>query len=103
MNWDGATWQEDTKTWSVNLSNVQTGEAFVQECNILISGIGGLVNPNPCTIPGADTFQGVIAHTAWWRKDIVLDNKNVIVIGNGCSGSQVIPAIADKVKNVYHA
>jgi cation diffusion facilitator CzcD-associated flavoprotein CzcO len=102
ISWDGAAWQEDTKTWSVRLSNVQTGEKFVQECNILISGIGGLVNPNPCSIPGADTFKGPIAHTARWRKDIVLEDKNVIVVGNGCSGSQVVPAIASKVKNIYH-
>ncbi|KIM89673.1 hypothetical protein PILCRDRAFT_812480 [Piloderma croceum F 1598] len=101
MSWDDATWEEATKTWSVRLRDTQTGEIFLQECNILISGVGGLVNPNPCTIPGADTFEGAIAHTARWRKDIVLENKNVIVIGNGCSGSQVVPAIADKVKNIY--
>ena len=101
MSWDNATWQEASKTWCVRLTNVQTGEAFVQECNILISGVGGLVDPNPCTIPGIDTFQGPIAHTARWRNDIVLEDKNIIVIGNGCSGSQVVPAIADKAKNVY--
>jgi cation diffusion facilitator CzcD-associated flavoprotein CzcO len=102
MSWDNATWGEATKTWCVRLRDTQTGEIFLQECNILISGVGGLVNPNPCTIPGADTFKGTIAHTARWRKDIVLENKNVIVIGNGCSGSQVVPAIADEVKNLHH-
>jgi cation diffusion facilitator CzcD-associated flavoprotein CzcO len=101
MSWEDATWEEATKTWSVRLRDTQTGEIYLQECNILISGVGGLVNPNPCTIPGADTFEGVIAHTARWRKDIILENKNVVVIGNGCSGSQVVPAIADKVRNIY--
>lgn len=100
-SWDGSIWQEDTKTWSVRLSNVVTGENFVQECDILISAIGGLVNPNPCTIPGADTFEGTMMHTARWKNDTVLEDKNVVVIGNGCSGSQLVPAIADKVKNVF--
>ena len=101
MAWDGATWQEGTKTWIVRLHNVQTGEAFNQECNVVISAVGGLVNPNPCTIPGLDTFQGSVAHTARWRKDIIVDDKNVVVIGNGCSASQLVPVIASKAKNVY--
>lgn len=40
-------------------------------------------------------------HTARWNHSVALDNKNVVVIGNGCSGTQVVPAIADKVKNIY--
>ncbi|KAF7985934.1 hypothetical protein HWV62_43862 [Athelia sp. TMB] len=101
ISWDGGVWHEGTKTWSVQLSNVLTGEKFEQECDILVSAIGGLVYPQPCTIPGADTFAGPIMHTAKWNHDVVLENKNVIVIGNGCSGTQVVPAIADKVQNVY--
>ncbi|KAF7980662.1 hypothetical protein HWV62_37079 [Athelia sp. TMB] len=100
-SWDGGVWQEDTKSWSVQLSNVLTGEKLEQECDILISAIGGLVDPQPCTIPGADTFKGPMMHTARWNHGVALDNKNVVVIGNGCSGTQVVPAIADKVKNIY--
>lgn len=101
MSWEGAVWQESSRTWSIRLSNVQTGENFTQECNILVSAAGGLVDPNPCDIPGAGTFKGPIVHTARWQTDLVLDDKDVIVIGNGSSGSQVIPAIAPKVKNLY--
>ncbi|KZP03239.1 FAD/NAD(P)-binding domain-containing protein [Athelia psychrophila] len=100
-SWDKGVWREDTKTWLVELSNVLTGETFEQECDILISAIGGLVDPQPCTIPGVASFAGPVMHTAKWRHDVVLDDKNVIVIGNGCSGSQVVPAIADKVRSVY--
>lgn len=99
---DSGIWQEDKKTWKVVVTDTVTGEQFERECNVLISCIGGLVDPNPCLIPGIDSFKGDIVHTARWRKEIVLDNKNVVVLGNGCSGTQVVPAIADKVKNIYH-
>ncbi|KZP27803.1 FAD/NAD(P)-binding domain-containing protein [Athelia psychrophila] len=100
-SWDKGVWREDTKSWLVELSNVITGEKFEQECDILISAIGGLVNPQPCTIPGVESFAGPVMHTARWKHDAVLEDKNVIVIGNGCSGTQVVPAIAGKAKNVY--
>lgn len=101
-SWDRGVWQEEKKTWKISVTNVVTGEQFEQECNVLISCIGGLVNPNPFLIPGVDSFKGDIAHTARWRKEIVLDNKNVVILGNGCSGTQVVPAIADQAKNIYH-
>lgn len=41
-----------------------------------------------------------MVHTARWRKDVVVDDKEVVVIGNGCSGTQVVPAIAPKVKSL---
>lgn len=101
-SWDNAVWLEDKKMWRVALTNVKTNEKLVQECNVLISCIGGLVNPNPCLIPGVNSFKGEIAHTARWRNEIVLDDKNVVILGNGCSGTQVVPAIADKAQNIYH-
>ncbi|KAF7982943.1 hypothetical protein HWV62_25246 [Athelia sp. TMB] len=100
-SWDGAVWQEESKTWSVSLSSVLTGETFVQECDIFVTAIGGLVNPNPCTIPGFDAFPGPKMHTARWDPRVSLADKNVVVIGNGCSGSQLVPAIAPQCKNVF--
>lgn len=100
-NWDGAVWQESTKTWTVRLSDTQTGETFTQECRVLISAKGALVNPNPCTIPGVESFAGPVVHTARWTPDLNLEGKDVVVIGNGCSAAQVVPAISSDAKTVH--
>lgn len=100
-SWDGAVWQEATKTWIVRLSDTRSGEIFSQECRVLISGTGALVNPNPCDIPGVDSFKGPVVHTAKWPQDLDIEGKEVVIIGNGCSAAQVVPAIAPRVKSVH--
>ncbi|KAL4915364.1 hypothetical protein BDW62DRAFT_188593 [Aspergillus aurantiobrunneus] len=98
--WTGATWQEKTHTWLVTLQDLGTGQVFTQECQVLVSAVGGLVNPQGAGIPGAERFQGEIVHTARWREGIDLADKHVAVIGNGASATQLVPAIIDKAKSV---
>lgn len=122
--WVGASWQDDEANWLVKLRETSTGEVFTHQCKILISAVGGLSNPNKCTIPGIDRFKGDIVHTAKWDPSISCRQKNVIVIGNGCisplyyislnsiimwcslltifiaSATQVIPKIAKEAKMI---
>ncbi|PYI00080.1 putative monooxygenase [Aspergillus ellipticus CBS 707.79] len=98
IEWTGAIWQEKTQTWTLTLQDIRTGSSFTQECQILISAVGGVVNPHDITIPGAETFKGQIIHTARWRHDVDLTNKHVAVIGNGASAVQLVPAIVNKAK-----
>ncbi|KAJ5385709.1 hypothetical protein N7509_008250 [Penicillium cosmopolitanum] len=98
--WEGACWQELTNTWLVKLRDISTGETYYQECKILISAVGGLVNPNYFDVTGIEDFQGDIFHTARWRPEISLRQKNVIVVGNGCSASQLVPTIVEDAKNI---
>lgn len=114
--WEGAYWQELTSTWLVKLKNLSTGQLYYQECKILISAVGGLVNPNQFDVSGIDVFQGDIIHTARWKTDVSLHDKDVIVVGNGCkiplnfpqddaklsigSAAQLVPAIADEAKSI---
>lgn len=88
MEWIAADWQEKSHTWVVTLKDIQTNQSFKQECQVLISAVGGLVNPQEISIPGAERFQGTIVHTARWKKGLDLTNKHVAVIGNG--GEQVL-------------
>jgi len=62
---------------------------------VLVSAVGGLVEPQvwPDTIPGKDTFEGEIFHSARWRYDIDLKNKDVVVVGTGCSAAQFVPRL----------
>lgn len=62
---------------------------------VLISAVGGLVEPKewPESIPGKDKFAGEIFHSARWRYDIDLKDKEVIVVGTGCSAAQFVPLL----------
>jgi cation diffusion facilitator CzcD-associated flavoprotein CzcO len=88
MEWIAADWQEKSHTWVVTLKDIQTKQFFRQECQVLISAVGGLVNPQEISIPGAERFRGTIIHTARWKKGLDLTNKHVAVIGNG--GEQLL-------------
>ena len=76
------------------LTAVVVGEEKIR-CKILISAIGGLVEPKllPDNIPGREDFEGPIFHSARWRSDVDLANKDVVVLGAGCSAAQVVPSL----------
>ncbi|PTU25348.1 hypothetical protein P175DRAFT_0521128 [Aspergillus ochraceoroseus IBT 24754] len=98
--WEGAYWQESTQTWSVKLRDLVRGTVFYHECKILISAVGALVNPNSFDLPGVDSFRGEIVHTARWKRGLSLRDKKVVVVGNGASAAQLIPAIIDETKSI---
>lgn len=65
------------------------------KAKVLISAVGGLVEPNrwPENIPGKDIFQGEIFHSARWRYEIDLKDKDIVVLGTGCSAAQFVPEL----------
>ncbi|KAL5344337.1 hypothetical protein ACLOAV_010595 [Pseudogymnoascus australis] len=81
------------------ISNQGENTVFVRSekirAKILISAVGGLVEPNrmPETIPGVEDFQGRIFHSARWRYDVDLKDKNILVVGTGCSAAQFVPEL----------
>ncbi|KAL4904129.1 hypothetical protein BDW74DRAFT_185790 [Aspergillus multicolor] len=98
--WVGAEWREKSQTWIVTLRDLVTNVVVTQECQVLISAVGGLVNPSIPSIPGLERFQGEVVHTAKWGEGIELEGKRVAVIGNGASAAQLVPAIVDKAASV---
>lgn len=122
-----ARWLESEQVWEVTLQHLMVGAGDLSEedrilkvkelgysavytyeekirCKILISAVGGLVQPKlwPESIPGKDLFKGEIFHSARWRHDIDLKDKNVVVIGTGCSAIQFVPKLVTEygVKSV---
>lgn len=68
---------------------------------VVASAVGGLVEPKPYPeIPGLDRFKGDVLHTARWDPTIKLQDKNVVILGAGCSAAQVTPEI---IKPPYNA
>jgi cation diffusion facilitator CzcD-associated flavoprotein CzcO len=64
---------------------------------VVVSCVGGLVDPAPPDIAGLEQFTGEIFHTARWNHDYPLAGKRVAVIGTGASAVQVVPSIAAAV------
>ena len=73
----------------------------IVRAKIVCSCAGGLVEPNtwPDNIPGKDQFEGNIFHSARWRHDVDLQNKDVIVLGTGCSAAQFVPRLTKEPYN----
>ena len=67
----------------------------VVRAKIVCSAAGGLVEPNtfPKSIPGIETFEGELFHSARWNHDVDLTGKDVVVVGTGCSAAQVVPRL----------
>lgn len=82
--WKGAQWVEASGTWHVSLYNLRTGEEFFHEAKVLVSAVGGYTNPKLPILPGLETFDGPVVHTAKWNKEYDLRGLNVAVVGNGC-------------------
>lgn len=91
VEWLSAKWDESRHLWTVELQHMETGKKFIHECRILYSAVGQLVTPRKVDIPGISTFKGEIFHTARWRKDISLKDKNVVIVGNGCMAIVCLP------------
>jgi cation diffusion facilitator CzcD-associated flavoprotein CzcO len=62
---------------------------------VLISAVGGIVEPRdaPSDVPGWDNFKGDVFHSARWNYNVDFNNKDVVVVGTGCSAAQFVPRL----------
>ena len=92
----GADYDETAGLWRVRLAG---GE--VLECNVLVSAVGQLHQPQIPQIPGLENFKGRAFHSARWDHGFDFRNKTVAVIGTGPSAVQLVPELAKEVKQLY--
>ncbi|KAF4987762.1 hypothetical protein FGRMN_10186 [Fusarium graminum] len=92
---ESARWEESSGIWEVSIRNVRTSEVSTRRSKVLISAVGALSIPKACDIPGASNFAGRMFHTAKWDQSFNWKDKEVIIIGNGCSATQILPVISD--------
>lgn len=93
-------WNDTTKEWKLKIEDKTTGEIIEHISKLLFTCQGALVYPNKMQMEGLETFKGDYWHTGNWNHDVDLTNKNVVIIGNGCSAAQVVPHIVDKTKSL---
>ena len=87
-----ARFDEESATWALTTDDDSSATA-----RVVISGVGGLVDPSLPDIKGIQGFGGEIFHTARWSHEYDLTGCNVAVIGTGASAVQVVPSIAGQV------
>jgi len=90
-----ARFEEERGAWTLTTSR---GEGVT--ARVVVSAVGGLVDPALPDIKGLESFGGEIFHTARWNHDYDLTGKRVAVIGTGASAVQVVPAIAEQVEKL---
>ena len=95
QNVEKVQWNETTKNWEVTTSQ----EVF--STKYLINASGPLSTPVIPDFEGKDSFDGASFHTNDWDHDYDFKDKKVAVIGSGASAAQVIPAMADSVKELH--
>ncbi|KAM3417956.1 hypothetical protein BST61_g6168 [Cercospora zeina] len=98
---DHAEWQEADGRWKIKITDLATGNQFVDEAEVFVNAMGFLNNWHMPRIDGLDTFSGVIAHTANYPDGLSLENKRVAVVGNGSSGIQITAEIQPYVDHLY--
>jgi len=118
------TWREDEKLWEVRLRRMHAGmgdlsskdrkkivrergeeavysETEIVKAKIVVSCVGGLVEPKgwPDEIPGIQDFKGPVFHSARWDESVDFNDKNVVVVGTGCSSAQLVPRLPNAPYN----
>ncbi|EST08874.1 Pyridine nucleotide-disulfide oxidoreductase, class-II [Kalmanozyma brasiliensis GHG001] len=95
-----AEWVEEQSHWRVKYRSVDSDEHGVVTARVLLNGSGALSVPRDCDVEGHENFKGALFHSAKWDTSVDLRNKDVVVLGNGCSATQIVPSIAKRVKSV---
>jgi len=87
-----ARFDEEAGRWTLTTDAGQTVTA-----RVVVSGVGGLVDPAYPDLEGLEEFGGEVFHTARWNHEYDLAGRDVALIGTGASAVQVVPSIAPEV------
>ncbi|WP_327139574.1 flavin-containing monooxygenase [Nocardia sp. NBC_01327] len=91
-----ASFDESAGRWLVELADGET-----QWFDALICATGQLSRPKIPDLPGLESFGGAHFHSAEWDDSVELAGKRVAVVGSGASAVQLVPAIADRVRELH--
>jgi cation diffusion facilitator CzcD-associated flavoprotein CzcO len=117
-------WLEDEQLWEVTIRRMAAGmgdlsakdrmkvvqekgeaavysETEIVKAKVVVSCVGGLVEPRgwPDEIRGIENFKGKVFHSARWDQTVDFTDKNVVVVGTGCSSAQLVPRLPNAPYN----
>ncbi|MFD6418162.1 flavin-containing monooxygenase [Streptomyces sp. NPDC060194] len=84
-------WDADALHWEVD-----TAQGSLT-ADVVVAATGPLSDPSIPDIPGLDTFDGEVFHSARWDHNADLRGKRVAMIGTGASAIQIVPSIQPEV------
>jgi cation diffusion facilitator CzcD-associated flavoprotein CzcO len=84
-----ARWDESCAQWLVT-----TGKGAQEHFDVLVPATGQLSRPYTPALPGLESFEGAIFHSARWDREEDCTGKRVGIIGSAASAAQIIPEIA---------
>jgi cation diffusion facilitator CzcD-associated flavoprotein CzcO len=90
-----ATWDEEAGVWELETSHGRL------RTRVLVAGMGPLTEPKIPELPGLDSFEGPVFHSARWDHSVDLRGKRVAAVGTGASAIQFVPAIQPKVSRLH--
>jgi cation diffusion facilitator CzcD-associated flavoprotein CzcO len=80
--------------------HIETSKDEKLEADFVISATGILHYPAKPDIPGIESFQGKMFHTAEWDHSTSISGKRVGIIGTGSTAAQVIPELVKDANKV---
>ncbi len=92
-----ARYDSTTTSWTVTTRDGDTLTA-----DFVICATGVLHHPFVPDIPGMDSFEGQIVHTARWQPELVTAGRRIAVIGTGSTGVQVVSALQPEARSLVH-
>ncbi|HJY96443.1 MAG TPA: NAD(P)/FAD-dependent oxidoreductase, partial [Streptosporangiaceae bacterium] len=94
-----AEYDEQRAIWHAELRGPD-GTRESQSFKVIISAVGVLNRAKLPRLPGMDGFPGPSFHSSYWPSGLDVSGRRVAVIGSGASAMQIVPAIADQVKQL---
>lgn len=85
---------------AANQWELTADDGKVIRATYVVNAVGLLAAVNFPDIPGRDTFEGDLVHTAQWPEDLDVSGKRVAVIGTGSTGQQVVTALGPQVASL---
>ncbi|RCI09534.1 hypothetical protein L249_3927 [Ophiocordyceps polyrhachis-furcata BCC 54312] len=93
-------WRQDSNRWRLQVRDVKSGAVFHHESRFLFCAGGVLVRPKVPDLPGLSSFAGTVLHASQWSNDVQINDKKVVVVGNGCTAAQIIPTIIHRTRHL---
>ena len=87
-----AEWDEEASEWVLRLRG--PGGVRTRRSRIVVSASGLFSQKSLPAIDGIEDYRGKIFHTTEWDHSYDLSRKSVGLIGNGSTGTQLMPAVA---------
>jgi len=97
-----ANWSDNTKQYTLQIENPQTGNTRQITCNFLImcSGYYNYAQGHDPQFKGKQDFNGTVIHPQHWDNSLDYAGKRIIIIGSGATAVTLLPEFQKQAQSV---